>query len=452
MTDLPPSTPKKLEGETARPAADPEPEPRRKRGFPWALLLIILIICGAGVALYLNPALITYAKSLLPAPATPTDRGRSHGPLPVVVAKAEKGSLKVYLTGLGSVTPNFSVTVKTRVSGQLMSVGFEEGQAVKKGDTIADIDPRPYQVQLEQYEAQLVHDQAVLDNAKTDLQRYQTLWNQQSIAQQTLATQQATVLQDQGTVQGDQALIDSVKLNLVYCHITSPQDGVVGLRSVDPGNYVQPSDSNGLAVINQIEPITVIFTVPEDQIAPLIKSLKDGQHLPVTAFDRSFSKELSEGTLLTSDNQIDASTGTLRFRASFPNTDHSLFPNQFVNARILVDTKTEILLVPSAAIQHGQQGSFVYTVSDESTVAMKPVTTGVTDGQQTEILSGINPGDTVITDGVDKLQEGAQVIPTLPNSTPATSPDSSATPDASGQHHHHHQKPGDPSPSQTPAS
>ena len=330
--------------------------------------------------------------------------------MPVGIAVAEKGDVPIIFEGLGTVTPLATVTVKTQINGQLTQIAFKEGQLVKKNDFLAQIDPRIYQAQLEQYQGQLVRDQALLADAKLDLARYQKLAAQDSIAFQQVDTQQATVKQDEGNVLVDQAQIDTAKVNLAYCHIESPVEGVVGIRLVDEGNYVQTGDTNGIVVITQMQPMSVIFTIPEDKISQVTKRLRDAATLPVTAYDRTNTTQIATGTLATTDNQVDTSTGTVKLRAMFPNDKEELFPQQFVNARLLVDTLKDAVVVPTPAIQIGAPGSYVYVVnSSDSTVSVRVVKTGPSDAQRTAILSGLELGETVVTDGVDRLYDGAKV-------------------------------------------
>jgi multidrug efflux system membrane fusion protein len=335
--------------------------------------------------------------------------GRGPMATPVVAAKARKGDIGVYFTGLGAVTPIYTVTVKSRVDGQLMSIHYGEGDLVHKNGVLAEIDPRPYQVQLEQAEGQMAKDQATLANARTDLTRYQTLLTQNAIPEQQVATQKAAVTQDEGTLKSDQGLIDSAKLNLDYCRITAPITGRVGLRLVDPGNIVHASDQSGLLVITQIEPISVIFTIAEDQLPPVFKRVRAGQRLGVDAFNHDLTAKIAHGTLTTIDNQIDPSTATVKLRATFDNKDDALFPNQFVNARLLVEQKRNMTLVPTAVVQRNSQTTYVYLVKPDSTVTVRPVTIGTTEGDDSEVTAGLEPGDVVIMTGVDKLQEGSKV-------------------------------------------
>ena len=327
----------------------------------------------------------------------------------VTAATAHKGDIGVYFSGLGAVTPLYTVTVTSRVDGQLMNVYYKEGQTVRKGELLAEIDPRPFEVQLKQAEGQLIKDQANLQNARVDLARYQELIKRNAVAEQTLATQQATVVQDEGIVKTDQAMIDSAKLNLVYSRITAPITGRVGLRLVDPGNIVLTAGNTPLMVLTQIEPISVIFTLAEDQVPAVVKRFRAGQRLQVDAYDRDLKRKLSQGYLLTLDNQIDQTTGTLKLRAIFDNKDDALFPNQFVNARLLVEEKYGVTLVPTAAIQRGTQRTFVYLVKPDNTVTVRDVSLGTTEGDNVEVVSGLVPGDVVVTTGVDKLQEGSKV-------------------------------------------
>jgi multidrug efflux system membrane fusion protein len=378
-----------------------EPPPRRRSGLSSALWLLLVLLVIAG--------LVAWVVLRGNKETAPTGRFQSSGPTPVGTAKVEKGDMPVVLSALGTVTPLATVTVKTQINGQLTEVAFQEGQIVKKGDFLAQVDPRPYQVALAQAQAQLAKDEAALKNAQVDLKRYQTLVAQNSIARQTLDTQAATVQQDTAVVQADQAQIDTQKLNLTYTHIVSPITGRVGLRQVDPGNYVQTSDPNGIVVVTQLQPISVIFTLPEDNLPTVARRLHSGAKLTVTAYDRTGATKLDTGRLETVDNQIDTTTGTVKLRAVFDNPDQTLFPNQFVNIQLLVDTLHDADLVPNAAIQRGAPGTFVYIVKPDQTVSAQPVALGPGDNANVAVTKGLQPGELVVTDGADRLKDGAKV-------------------------------------------
>ena len=341
----------------------------------------------------------------------------ANGPLPVMARPAFEGDIDIYLNGLGTVTPLATVVVRSQISGQLVQVAFQEGQMVKAGDLLAVIDPRPYQVALEQAEGQQQQAKAQLEEAKIDLARYVTLGTQDSIAQQQIDAQRALVTQDEGIVQTDQAAIDSAQLNLTYCHIVAPVAGRVGLRQVDPGNYVTPGDASGIVLLTQIKPITVIFTLPEDNIPAVAARLRSGAKIAVDAFDRTQTVKLATGTVATIDNQIDPTTGTFKVRALFANDDEGLFPSQFVNVRMLLDTLRGATVIPTSAIERGDQGSFVYVVKPDNTVTARAVTLGATEGERIAVLSGLNLGERVVVDGADRLKEGGRVIVQAPTAT-----------------------------------
>jgi multidrug efflux system membrane fusion protein len=365
----------------------------------WLRRLIVVLVFVL-VVVILSHSFQKNAKSAQP-PSPPS--------IPVVTAVAKIGNQPIYLIGLGTVTPFETVTVRSRVDGQLMSVGVKEGQTVSIDDVIAQIDPRPFEVQLLQAQGQLERDQASLANARVDLQRYTILYSQDSIPKQQLDTQISLVNQLEAAVKSDQGLVEAAKLQLVYARITAPVAGRVGLRDVDPGNIVHATDTNGLFVITKLQPISVIFNISQDSIDLVLKKLRANQSLPVDAFDRDFKSKISAGTLLTIDNQVDVSTGTVRFRATFPNKDNALFPNQFVNARLLVDTHKGVVLVPAAAVQRGPQASFVFVVKPDRTVETRNVSVGPINDDVAEIDKGLSANETVVTEGVDKLQPGMRV-------------------------------------------
>jgi len=340
---------------------------------------------------------------------------------PVAVAAARTGSVDVVQTALGTVNALRTVTVRPRVDGQLQSVAFNEGTLVRAGTVLAQIDPASFQVALEQAEGQLARDAAQLANARLDLKRYQTLIAQDSIPQQQVDQQASLVKQLEGTVKMDQANLDNAKLQLSYTKIVAPVDGRTGLRQVDPGNMVHQSDTNGLVVITQVDPITVLFTIPQDALPRVLERMRSGDPPQVQALDRDLKTVLATGKLLTTDNVIDTSTGTVKLKAQLPNSNGKLFPNQFVNVRMVVDTHRNVIVVPTGAVQLGSQGPVVYVVGDDSTVAVKPVKTGAAEGGMTEILSGLQSGERVIVDGIDRIREGSKVEvvqPGAPNAAP----------------------------------
>jgi len=391
-------------------------EHRTSRKGVWLTSAIIAVL-AAGFALY-------WFKFRPNAASTGTAAGGGRGAMnrdvPVVTASSRMGDFNIYLTGLGTVAPFNTVTVRSRVDGQVNTVAFTEGQFVHEGDLVAEIDPRPFQVQLEQAEGQMIKDQAQLNNAKANVQRDREA--KDAISAQQLDTDVATMNQYEGAVKIDQGQIDSAKLQLTYCKITAPISGRIGFRQVDQGNIVHASDATGLAVITQLQPIAVLFSLQQENISAVLRKTHAGETLAVDAYDRELKNKLAAGTLLAADNQIDPTTGMLRFKAQFENQDFSLFPNQFVNARLLIDTLKSVVLVPNAAVQHGLQSDFIYVVKPDGTVEMRNVTVGPTEGNDTVITDGLKPGETLVTDGVDKLQDGSKVTLAQGENGPTTRP------------------------------
>jgi len=372
-----------------------ESRPQRRH---WWIWLVIVAVAIGGYVYYQRRA--ANAASTAPQPVRA---------VPIQTTTAHKGDIGVYINALGTVTPVYTVTVTARVAGEIMNVYYREGQIVRKGDPLLEIDPRPYQAAVTQAEGQLSHDQAVLNKDKIDLDRYQLAYNRNAIAKQQLDDQQQTVLQDEGSVKNDEGTLANARVNLVYCHITSPIDGRVGLRLVDPGNIVQANGTTSLVVVTQLQPITVIFSIAEDYLPQIQKQLRAGRRMDVTAFDRDQQTQIATGSLLTLDNIIDTTTGTVKLKAIFPNKDDALFPNQFVNARLTVDTLHDATLVPAAAIQRNAQGAFVYLIKPDQTAAMHTVTQGATDSDNAAV-TGLQPGDVIAMNGFDKLQDGAKVM------------------------------------------
>lgn len=405
---------------------DPETREGRGRSRIWVIVvgLACLVVAGAWIANGRQARTQQQAKATGGSAA-----GQPTRPVPVVVTPVRTGDLSVYLTALGSVTPLSIVTVKSRVDGQLMKTHFTEGQVVHAGDLLAEIDPRPFQAQLTQAEGQLARDQANLANTRLDLERYQRLAQQDMIARQQLDTQQMIVNQAEASIKMNVGQIDAIKLQLTYCRITAPITGRVGLRLVDPGNVVKASDTGGLVVIAQLEPIALVFSVPEDSLQPVLRRFRTGNKVPVDAYDREGRTKIATGTLVAIDNQIDPATGTVRLKASFGNMDGALYPNQFVNARVLIDVLHDTVLAPAEAIQRGPQGAYVYVVKPDKVVQMRRVQLGPSEAGVIAVRAGVADSEALVVDGAEKVQDGARVEPTVRKVGPAGAP---ATPGAAG--------------------
>jgi multidrug efflux system membrane fusion protein len=364
---------------------------------------------------------VVWRSRLQVAPQQP-EGGPNAAAMSIVPEAVVKGDVGITLNALGTVTSLATVTVRTQISGYLIRIDFKEGQDVKKGDLLAEIDSRPYEAALTQAKGQLARDEALLKGAQVDLIRYQALAAQNAVPRQTLDTQVALVAQNQGTVEADRGQVNAAEVNLQYCRILSPLDGRVGLRQVDQGNYVTPVDANGLVVITQLKPISVLFTLPEDNLQTVLKRMQDGATLPVTAYDRSGTNKIADGTLQTFDSQIDPTTGTIKARAQFGNEANTLYPNQFVNIRLLVDTHKDVTVMPIAGVQRGVPGTFVYLVNPDNTVSVRKVALGATDGERVEVSSGLVPGDRIVVDGADKLRDGAKINVRTETDTSGTQP------------------------------
>jgi multidrug efflux system membrane fusion protein len=404
--------------------APPPTEPARaknpgKKRHVWVWVLVVV----AAIA-----AIILFQRFRADEAAKKSKANATPRAIPVVTAAATTGDIGVYVQALGTVTPVYTVTVTSRVQGEIMKVNYTEGQIVRNGDALLEIDPRPYQAAVTQAEGQLGHDDAVLGQARTDLTRYQTAFSQNAIAQQQVFDQQQAVKQDEGTVKNDQGLLDNANVNLVYTHITSPIDGRVGLRLVDPGNIVQANSTTPLVVVTQLQPITVIFSIAEDYLSQIQQQMRKGQKLKVDALDRTQLKTIASGSLLTLDNEVDTTTGTVKLKAIFDNKDTALFPNQFVNARLLIETQHGVVLVPTPAIQRNNQQAFLYVIKPDNTASVQNITVGTSDGNITAV-QGIQSGQIIAVNGFDKLQDGIKVEQRKGSKNGSGSGDSSSTGD-----------------------
>jgi multidrug efflux system membrane fusion protein len=387
------------ESQTGGTAGQFEPHQRRRHYLIWWAIGVVVIVA----------AIVLFARWRASAPATPVGGRFAGAPLAVGIAKVSTADVPITINALGTVTPLATVTVHPQITGPLVKVAFTEGQTVKAGDLLVQIDPRPFQAALDQAAGQLKRDQALLANARVDAERYKTLLAQNSVSDQTYATQVATVAQDEAVVASDQAALEAAQLNLSYTRVTSPVPGLVGLRQVDVGNLMQ-ANSTSIVVVTQMQPMSVLFTVPEDSLSNILQKLRAGAHLAVDAYDRSLSSKIASGVLSNADNEIDPTTGTLKLRAMFDNSKFELFPSQFVNVRLLVDTVRNAIVVPGAAMQQGASGSYVYVVADNSTVKMRTVKTGPSSGDLISVTDGLQPGESVVVDGADQLRDGARVI------------------------------------------
>jgi multidrug efflux system membrane fusion protein len=405
------------------PSIGPAQATKPRSGGRFVLTFIVILLIVGGIVWWTRQA----------TPPQQANGGRNSAPMSIVPEVVGKGDIGININALGTVTSLATVTIRTQISGYLQKIDFTEGNEVKKGDLIAEIDPRPYEAALAQAKGQLARDEAMLKGAQVDLTRYQGLAAQNAVPHQTLDTQVALVAQDQGTVEADRATVKSAEVNLQYCRIVSPLDGRVGLRQVDQGNYVTPGDASGIVVITQLQPISVLFTVPEDNLQAIAKRIQAGAVLPATALDRTGATKIADGSLQTFDSQIDPTTGTIKLRAQFPNDDRLLYPNQFVNIRLLLDTHKDVTTMSTAGIQRGAPGTFVYLINADSTVSVRPVKIGVTDGDHVEVLSGLAPGDRIVIDGADKLRDGAKIVIRSDNPAQTNNPAQPPTePDKSG--------------------